>query len=163
MTKEYTGPTKEYTGPYAVGELITDSEGRKVVAYSILPSSEKYKDWKIKSASSLGNNKSAGMDCQRATKLSSQHKMISNRQTKAASSPSDTVQVDFHTDATYSNRIPTRPYIVDDRNRKYYKAEAEREKQKRENERFQKQVEEMRLAKKLQMLQDVYIRKGIVI
>jgi hypothetical protein len=32
MTKKYTGPIKKYTGPYAVGELITDSQGRKVVA-----------------------------------------------------------------------------------------------------------------------------------
>jgi hypothetical protein len=77
--------------------------------------------------------------------------------------PSDMVQLDFHTDATYSNRIPTRPYIVDDSNREYYKAQAEKAKQKREDERFQKQVEETHLAKKLQMLQDVYLRKGIVI
>jgi hypothetical protein len=67
--------------------------------------------------------------------------------------PSDMVQVDFHTDATYSNRIPTRTYIVDDSNREYYKAQAEKAKQRREDERFQKQVEEMHLAKKLQMLQ----------
>jgi hypothetical protein len=91
------------------------------------------------------------------------HKMISNRQTKTASSPGDVVQVDFHTDATYSNRIPTRAYTVDDSNREYYKAQAEEARQKREDERFQKQVEEMRLAKKLQMIQDVYLRKGIVI
>jgi hypothetical protein len=71
------------------------------------------------------------------------HKMISNRQTKTASSPGDVVQVDFHTDATYSNRIPTRPYIVDDSNREYYKAQAEKAKQKREDERTH-------LAKKLQ-------------
>jgi hypothetical protein len=96
------------------------------------------------------------MDCQRAAKL----KMVSNRQTKAASSSGDVVQVDFHTDATYSNRIPTRAYTVDDSNREYYKAQAEEARQKREDERFQKQVEEMRLAKKLQ---DVYLRKGIVI
>jgi hypothetical protein len=48
-------------------------------------------------------------------------------------------------------------------NREYYKAQAEEARQKREDERFQKQVEEMRLAKKLQLLQDVYLRKGIVI
>jgi hypothetical protein len=99
------------------------------------------------------------MDCQRAAKL----KMISNRQTKTARAPSDVVQVDFHTDATYSSRIPTRAYTVDDSNREYYKALAEKARQKREDERFQKQVEEMRLAKKLQMLQDVYLHKGIVI
>jgi hypothetical protein len=73
------------------------------------------------------------------------------------------VQVDFHTNATYSNRIPTRAYTVDDSNREYHKAQAEEARQKREDERFQKQVEEMRLAKKLQLLQDVYLRKGIVI
>ena len=32
----------------------------------------------------------------------------------------DVVQVDFHTDAAYSNRIPTRAYTVDDSNREYY-------------------------------------------
>jgi len=150
--------TKKYTGPCTVGELTTDSQGRKVVVYPIISSSEKYKDWKIKSASSV-NSKSVGMDCQRAAKL----KMISNRQTKAARAPSDIVQVDFHTDATYSNRIPTRAYTVDDSNREYYIAQAEKARQKKEDERFQKQIEEMRLAKKLQMLQDVYLRKGIVI
>jgi hypothetical protein len=82
--------------------------------YPIISSSEnKPKDWKIKGASSV-NSKSAGMDCQRAAKLSS---LISNRQTKTASSPGDMVQVDFHTDATYSNRIPTRPYRNDFKSR----------------------------------------------
>ncbi len=73
------------------------------------------------------------------------------------------VKVDFHTDTTYSNRMPARPYIVDGSNREYYKAQAEKARQRREDERFKRQVEEMRLAKKLQMLQDVYLRKGIVI
>jgi hypothetical protein len=91
------------TGPYARSELISDWQGQKVVVYPIISSSER--DWKIKSASSLGNSKSAEMDCQRAAKLSS---LISNRQTKTASSPGDVVQIDFHTDATYSNRIPIR-------------------------------------------------------
>jgi hypothetical protein len=59
--------------------------------------------------------------------------------------------------------MPTHPYILDDSNREYYKAQAEKARQKREDEHFQKQVEEMRLAKKLQMLQGVYLRKGIVI
>jgi hypothetical protein len=106
-----------YTGTYDISELITDSEGQKVVVYPNISSSEKYKDWKIKNASSLGSSKSAEMDCQRG----SLHKMISNSQTKTARAPSDMVQVDFHTDATYSNRMPTHPYIVDDSNREYYK------------------------------------------
>ncbi len=71
----------------------------------------------------------------------------------------DVVQVDFHTDAAYSNRIPTRAYTVDDSNREYYNSSWKGEAKKRRR----KQVEEMRLAKKLQMLQDVYLRKGIVI
>jgi hypothetical protein len=39
--------------------------------------------------------------------------------------------------------------ILDDSNREYYKAQAENARQKREDERFQKQVEDMRLAKRL--------------
>jgi hypothetical protein len=86
----------------SINEKRSPSYNRRISP--IISSSEKYKDWKIKSTSSV-NNKSAGLECQRAAKLSS---LISNRQTKAAS---DVVQVDFHTDATCSNRIPTYPYI----------------------------------------------------
>jgi hypothetical protein len=111
MTKKYTGPTKEYTGRYAVGELITDSEGRKVEVYSITPSSEKD---------------------------SSVNEEMDSKETEAAS---DVVHVD----------------------REYYKTQEEKEMQRRNDERLRKQLEQARLAKKLQMLQDVYLRKGIVI
>ena len=77
------------TGPYAVEELITD---------------EKYKDWKIKGASSLGNSKSAEMDC--AAKLSSLWKIINgdldNRQTHQTKADSS---IDLDTDREKGKKL----------------------------------------------------------
>jgi hypothetical protein len=102
---KYHYDNKKYTGPYAVGELISNSQGRKVVVYPIISSSEKY-GWKIKSASSLGNNNSAGMDCQRSAKLSSLWKIIrgeddniQTHKTKAAST------IDLNKDKEKSKRL----------------------------------------------------------
>ena len=83
-------------------------------------------------------------------------------QTKAASSP-DKIMIDFHTDATYNNRIPNRVSIVDDSNREDFLAQEKQKRQRIEDERFNKEVEDMRVAKRLRMLQDSYRRRGIVI
>lgn len=136
-------PDRRYPGE----EILVDPQGQVLRLRPIVANTTP-KKWKIKYASS-NNNKSAGMEM--------------DLQKAASTLNNNKVQVDFHTDANYSNRIPTRPYIVDDSNRECYKTQAEKARQRKQDERFEKQLEQMRLAKKLQMLQDIYRRKGIVI
>lgn len=82
-------------------------------------------------------------------------------QTKAASSPDKII--DFRTDATYSDRIPKRVSIVTDSNRKDFLKQEKYKRQSKEDERFKKEVEDIRSAKQLKVLQDSYRRRGIVI
>lgn len=81
---------------------------------------------------------------------------------KYASSP-DKVKVEFRTDSTYNDRIPKRVSIVTDSNRKDFLMQEKQKRQTKEDERFKKEVEEMRAAKQLRMLQDSYRWRGIVI
>jgi hypothetical protein len=97
----------------------------------------------------------------KAAKLSTLQRLIrgsfdnrQTRQTKAASSP-DKIQVDFHTDVTYSDRIPKRVSIVTDSNRNDFLAQEKYKRQRKEDERFKRDVEDMRATKRLKMLQIV--------
>ena len=66
--------------------------------------------------------------------------------TKAASSP-DKITVDFHTDATYRDRVPKRVSIVTDSNLKEFLMHETQKRRKKEDVRFQKEVEVMRTSK----------------
>jgi len=104
---------RKYTGPYAREEIIVDLEGKVCRLRPIVPSTTP-KRLKIKYASSPSHNdKSAGMDCQRAAKRKSLQRLIKgeeeepslsfdNRQThqtKAASS------IDLNKDREKSKKL----------------------------------------------------------
>ena len=72
------------------------------------------------------------------------HPILPKRKTKAASSPDNKkITVDFHTDATYKNRIPNRAFIVNDSNREDFLNQEKYKKQRKDDDRFRKEVEDM--------------------
>ena len=141
---------------------LIDPEGQ---VHRMLPIPKK---WKIKYAS--GYTKPAET---KAAKLSLLQTMISGnipssfdnrqtRQTKAASSP-DKITVDFHTDAIHSDRIPKRVSIVTDSKWNDFLNKENSKRQSIDDDRFRKEVEDMRTAKRLRVLEENYRRRGIVI
>ena len=142
----------------------TDPQGQ---VHTLRPIVATPKKWKIKYAS--GNTKPAEM---KAAKLGLLQRLIGGKvpssfdnrqthQTKATSS-SDKIMVDFHTDATYNDRIPKRVPIVTDSNRSDFLAQDKQRMQINEVKRFTREVEDMRTAKRLRV-EDSYQRRGIVI
>lgn len=140
-------------------EILVDPEGQVHRLCPILP-----KKWEIKYGSST--NKPTEKN---AAKLSTLQRLIrgekpisfDNRQThqtKAASSRDKII--DFRTDATYSNRIPKHVSIVDDSNRNDFLKQEKYKRQSNEDQRFKLEMEEMRAAKQLKVLQDSYRRRG---
>ena len=148
---------------YPKGEILVDPEGQIHRLRSI------QKKYKIKYTSS----NTTGMDLSQKAKLSLLQKLIrgnvpssfDNRQTsqtRTASSP-DKIAVDFHIDAIFRYRTPKHVSIVTDTNRKDFLAQEKQMRQRKDDERFEKEVEVMRVTKRLQVLQDSYRRRGIAI